>query len=317
MPLFEKTFSLEIPIKIGKLDTVFFINNNLFVNNWECKSFPHCHHDFEIRYVNSGVCNQVINKQNYLVEAGNLLLIHPQEYHHQNSNNASSQYNLRFSVTPPPPSATTKQKAYEACLSILKDIRRMEDTSGTLRLYLEGITREIYQKGEGYNEIIRSLCVLAFIELLRMSGNPLKLFFPPEDFRYRSFNRTRVDDFFREKYLTNIKIKDLADDMKVSERQVNRFMNKMFGVSFTKKLTDMRLEKAASLLAETDAPIPEIVQTCGFNSDKYFYQCFKNKFGISPKKYRAENATVEVLARMKEQLEAEQKQKKKKTPESV
>ena len=291
MPIFENPFSLEIPIRIGNLNTVFFINNNLFVNNAECASSPHSHHDYEIRYLKSGVCNQIINGQSYPLKAGQLLLVHPHEYHHQNSNNDSSQYNFRFSVNPPTQTNASRQKAYESCLACLSGIRQLKDGRGLLRFYLERLTQEIYCKEEGYNESLRSLCVMIFIEFMRLSGNSLYRLFPSEDLRNSGFIRTQVDEFFGKKYLTNVRISDLAADMKVSERQVNRYMHKMFGVSFTRRLIDMRLEKAASLLIETDRPLSEIIQKCGFQNEKYFYQCFKSKFSVSPKQYRAKKET--------------------------
>ena len=227
MPLFDNPFSMEIPIRIGRLNTVFFINNNLCVNNSECTSTPHCHHDFEIRYVEHGTCNQIINKEVYPVDAGNLLLIHPLEYHYQNSNNDSTQYNFRFSVTPPNSTGDRlRQRAYDACLAILTAERRLSDTSGLLQLYLGQLTQEIYRKKDGYNENVRSLCVLIFVEFLRMTEKPLDHLFPPEDFRYRGLNRTKIDEFFRQRYLTDIRIRDLAEAMNVSERQVNRHMHK-------------------------------------------------------------------------------------------
>lgn len=286
MPLFDNPFSMEIPIRIGRLNTVFFINNNLCVNNSECTSTPHCHHDFEIRYVERGTCNQIINKESYPVDAGNLLLIHPLEYHHQNSNNDSTQYNFRFSVTPPSAGDRSRRRAYDACLAILTGERYLSDTSGLLRLYLEQLTQEIYRKKDGYNENVRAICVLIFVAFLRMTNKPLGLLFPPEDFRYRGLNRTKIDEFFRQRYLTDIRIRDLAEAMNISERQVNRHMHKMFGMSFTQKLNDMRLENAANLLISDNRPIPHVAMQCGFKSNKYFYQCFKEKFGVSPQKYR-------------------------------
>ncbi len=289
MPLFNNPFSIEIPLKIGRLNTVFFINNNLFVNNQECTSVPHCHHDYEIRYLSSGECNQIINRKSYPLKAGELLLIHPQEYHHQNSNNDSTQFNIRFSLTPPNDSDSNRQKAYEYCNSLLLETRRMKDENGLLHLYLERFTQEIYHKDEGYGETLYALCVMIFIEFLRLTNKPLIPIFPPNDYYYRGINRTKIDEFFREKYLKKVKISDLAEDMCISERQVNRYMHKMFGLSFTRKLLDMRLEKAASLLTESELPIQDIIQNCGFQSSKYFYQSFKTKFNVSPTQYREEN----------------------------
>ena len=287
MPLFVNPFTMEIPILIGRLHTVFFINNNLYVNNNECNSVPHSHHDFEIRYVSRGSCNQIINNQSFPVDAGNMVLIHPLEYHYQNSNNDSSQYNFRFSVIAPSGSEEpARQRAYENCLSILMGMRRLRDDTGVIHEYLNQLAQEIWNKSFGFNENMRSLCILIFVELLRLSGESLNRLFPPEDFHYRGVNRSKIDGFLAQNYLSDVSIGDLAKKMMISERQVNRHMHKMFGMSFTQKINDMRLETAVTMLTESKQPIQEISVRCGFKSSKYFYQCFKQKYGISPQKYR-------------------------------
>lgn len=100
MALFQNPFSLEVPVQVGILNLTFFINENLFVSNAEVASIPHNHHDFEMRYVTAGTCRQFVDSRQYLATRGDLLLVHPFEYHCQSlmSDTAhSEQYNLRFS----------------------------------------------------------------------------------------------------------------------------------------------------------------------------------------------------------------------------
>lgn len=288
MPLFDNTLSMEIPLKIGQLNVIFFINKNLFVKNTECASTPHNHHDFEIRYVLSGFCDQIINKQKYSAKEGTVMLVRPYEYHYQITEKESSQYNLRFNILPPSENAPAQEeKAYHSCENILKNIRCLEDQTRNLAFYLKQLTEEVYREKDIYSEILRSLCTLIFIEVFRLSEFPITAFFSPNVFLQRGFSRGKVDEFFRTKYLSDIHINDLANDMKLSERQVNRVIHKMFGMSFTQKLIEMRLEKACSQLIETNLPITKITSVCGFSSDKYFYKCFKKKFGLSPREFRA------------------------------
>lgn len=48
----------------------------------------------------------------------------------------------------------------------------------------------------------------------------------------------------------------------------------------------MRMDEAKRLLLNTDIPIQDISEKTGFNNDTYFSNIFKNKFGVSPLKYR-------------------------------
>ena len=76
--------------------------------------------------------------------------------------------------------------------------------------------------------------------------------------------------------------------MNVSERQVNNVMHKMFGMSFTEKVNELRLQKAAIQLTYTNDPISKISTDCGYKSQNYFLLRFKEKYGVAPMRYRLE-----------------------------
>ena len=51
-------------------------------------------------------------------------------------------------------------------------------------------------------------------------------------------------------------------------------------------VTELKMEKAAHLLRETDMSIKEITNATGYNDQNYFSKLFKQKFGVSPTEYR-------------------------------
>ena len=290
MALFQNPFSLEIPVKIGVLDVVFFINENLFVTNAECISYPHNHHDYEMRYVASGTCNQEIENKVYTVSAGELLLVSPFEYHCQTQNSEkspSSQYNLRFYVEAPLPENTLRQRAYIGIVNLLNNTRQLYDKESVLLPYFQKLSDEIYNKEVGYVGNLQSLCCLILTELIRLSQHNVAYVFPAVELKYRGYERTTIDEFFRRQYLTDVKIQELANDMKVSVRQVNRIIHRMFGMSFTQKLTEMRLWAAAHQMINTKKPISQISAECGFKNYNTFFVSFQKKYNMSPTKFQA------------------------------
>lgn len=56
--------------------------------------------------------------------------------------------------------------------------------------------------------------------------------------------------------------------------------------TFTKYLTDVRLEKAKELILSTDKKNFEIADLTGFSDANYFSYCFKKNVGISPSQFR-------------------------------
>ena len=58
------------------------------------------------------------------------------------------------------------------------------------------------------------------------------------------------------------------------------------GVTFSKKMLEMKLEQAANMLLSSELTSDEIAQSCGFQSRSWFTRKFKERFGESPGKWR-------------------------------
>jgi AraC-like DNA-binding protein len=76
----------------------------------------------------------------------------------------------------------------------------------------------------------------------------------------------------------------LAAAAELSERYVNELLYEA-GASFTTRLTELRLRKAADLLTRVGGGggrISDIAFDCGFNDLSYFNRCFRRRFGLTP-----------------------------------
>ncbi|WP_256807310.1 helix-turn-helix transcriptional regulator [Bradyrhizobium sp. Bra64] len=73
----------------------------------------------------------------------------------------------------------------------------------------------------------------------------------------------------------------LAAAAGLSERYVNELLFEA-GASFTTRLNELRLRKAADLLAHREGRISDIAFACGFNDLSYFNRCFRRRFGLTP-----------------------------------
>lgn len=65
-------------------------------------------------------------------------------------------------------------------------------------------------------------------------------------------------------------------------RTFKRYMN----TTLTAYLLSLKINYASRLLTTTSLPILDLCFESGFHNLGYFYRCFKEKFGISPQKYR-------------------------------
>lgn len=71
----------------------------------------------------------------------------------------------------------------------------------------------------------------------------------------------------------------------MSDRQVQRKIKALLGISPLEALKQFRLKKARKQLEKGDQ-IGVVAQTCGFSSQSYFGRCFKEEFNMTPKAFQ-------------------------------
>jgi AraC-like DNA-binding protein len=86
--------------------------------------------------------------------------------------------------------------------------------------------------------------------------------------------------------LLNLSVGELAKKFHCSRRHLNRLFRKHWGLPVAALRMEMRLLKAASLLADPHAKIYGVASQCGFNHMGPFNSCFKKRFGASPSRWR-------------------------------
>ena len=87
---------------------------------------------------------------------------------------------------------------------------------------------------------------------------------------------------FRKSFL----LEDMAKDLGVSKYVLSRIFFKGFRRNFNQCLNDARLGYAKQQLENTNDPIITICLDSGFDSQRTFNRVFKEKYKVSPSKYR-------------------------------
>jgi AraC-like DNA-binding protein len=73
-----------------------------------------------------------------------------------------------------------------------------------------------------------------------------------------------------------------ASEFGLSETSTGNLVKKFSGKSFFEYVDQNRMKKAYTLLAESDMPVNDIAQKCGFALVNSFYKSFKRHFGFPP-----------------------------------
>ncbi len=82
-------------------------------------------------------------------------------------------------------------------------------------------------------------------------------------------------------------VEDLSQQMKISRVQLYRKVKSLMGTTVSEYVNDKRLAKGRELLQNSDLNISEIAYGVGYSSPGYFSTSFKNKYSVSPKKFRS------------------------------
>lgn len=86
-------------------------------------------------------------------------------------------------------------------------------------------------------------------------------------------------------YAEDLSISELAALCYFSEYHFMRFFKKYTGMSCMDYIKNLRLEKAAELLAHGTLSTLEVCLSSGFRNLSYFHREFKKKYGMTPKKF--------------------------------
>jgi AraC-like DNA-binding protein len=81
-------------------------------------------------------------------------------------------------------------------------------------------------------------------------------------------------------------VAEVAAHVGMSERNFYRKFQSLTGQTLMQHLQGLRIQRAQTLLEESDASLAEIGQHVGIPDPAYFCRCFKRHTGTSPHKYR-------------------------------
>lgn len=99
---------------------------------------------------------------------------------------------------------------------------------------------------------------------------------------------TRVKEYIENHYSEDITVKGLSQKYAINADYLSTVYRQEMGQTIIKHLTSVRIEKACSLLKETDLSILDVASNVGYKDHQYFHRVFKKITGKTPAEYRSE-----------------------------
>jgi len=107
------------------------------------------------------------------------------------------------------------------------------------------------------------------------------------DFKVAQFGRIKiVYDHIMDNFNKEVRIKEIADKLNISEAAFYKFIKKHTKKTYTQIINEFRINYATKLLMNTDKTIAQICFECGYNNLSYFNRKFKSIMHKTPHAFR-------------------------------
>jgi AraC-like DNA-binding protein/ligand-binding sensor protein len=157
-------------------------------------------------------------------------------------------------------------------------------------IILETNNRYIKRIQEAKNA--EELTDILYLIVDRMAGR----IFSFQGIRHASALR-RAERFIWENYTRKICLKEIAEASGLSAPYFSSIFKEEMGENLSTYLNRLRVERAATMLIESDMSLNKIAEVCGFEDQSWFSKIFKSYTGKSPGKYREQGEGAFFIAR--------------------
>lgn len=94
--------------------------------------------------------------------------------------------------------------------------------------------------------------------------------------------------FLDKNFHHEITLEQVAETACMSKYHFSRMFKNRIGISWSKYLRRLRIEKAKQLLAESDLSVTQVCEEVGYNDLTHFTRIFKRNVDVTPRVYRKE-----------------------------
>lgn len=266
-------------------------NGQLFVN-------LHWHKNIEILLIRKGSCSVTISRNEYEAKQGDIFIINSEELHRISSEDKQLSYgafifptgSLIFSA--PDSADRTLRLLEEGSLLFPEYISADDKLSKKLHELLESILAAEKSGHAGCELFIKAQLLCLFAELIRHDRLVKPYRAADEELKRKNSRLKNILTFINDNCTEPLSLADMAKRFHVSEKYFSRMFSAETGQSFTEYLNIRRIEKACTLLRDTDMSVLDTALESGYENVSYFIRMFRRHKGCTPLKYRRSSQSV-------------------------
>lgn len=246
----------------------------------------HFHQEVELVYVMEGELRLYVMERDYHLKRGDICVINSNEEHRIETQGEITTAHL-FITYSLIRSVYNGVSSFFFCNSTSEDDERYEKLRELLNQLLK---RKMFCEKEAEEEQHEYEYLSVFYKVLGyLTSNFIKKAKTDAGMSMQQKSQMRtlqINEYIMNNYNQPISLKSLADTLYLSEGYLSRYFKKIYNMSFSAYLRQVRLSHAMSELLYTDKAILQIALDNGFSSISFFNKVFKEEYGKSPSHIR-------------------------------
>lgn len=252
----------------------------------------HFHDTYELYFLEEGEGYYFIDRETYLVRAGDVVLIKPNQIHKTSMERVARHGRLLLQITEAPMDAFLRGNGFMTLEELYDKKGRIvslgERAGAAVKELMIRVGEEIRDRQRGYDLMVR-LKLLELLAVLWRCGEDA----PPEreervaqSPKYQKVQE--VAEYMQANPGTRESLDQLAGRFYISRSWLSRIFREVTGFSVSEYANMVRVKRAQKLLAHGDYSVTEISELVGFESITYFERIFRRYTDRTPLGYRRE-----------------------------
>lgn len=255
----------------------------------------HFHDTYELYYLLEGERYYFIDKETYLVGAGDVVLVKPNQIHKTSMAKASYHNRILLQIKGEAFDTFLKSNGfltlgelYDRNMQIIRLRKRDADMVKTMILQ---IMEEIQERRKEYELMVKVKLLELLVLLARYRKNvlPDRKEQTAQTAKHQKVHE--VADYLQTHPDTRECLEELAGRFYISKSYLSRIFKEVTGFGVNEYTNIVRVKKAQNLLIYGDYSVTEISELLGFESITYFERVFKKYTLYTPLRYRREKRT--------------------------
>jgi AraC-like DNA-binding protein/quercetin dioxygenase-like cupin family protein len=266
-----------------------------FLANEFWRNFLHLHTFYEICYVFEGTGTFEMLGTVHTVKPGDVFVAKPGEEHEiiSSKRNPLGIYFWSYTLVPPPVPPGSDEPLDRLLHAFIASKTWVSPRVTGMHRTIQLIMEEMAHPRPGYVTLVEGLVRKLVVDTARAvtdesiaSETPLPRTDHPERLIIERATRYMRDNLGRA-----LAVSEVAGQVSLSERHLNRLFHKHVNKSPLEVLTEIRVESASQLLLDRTLAIKEIAARVGYPDVRYFTTVFRQATNVTPAAYRAGGGT--------------------------